>query len=99
MCYGLSQKEYEFIYQTVVVPLKAHGAVIWCFGSRARGTHSRFSDLDLMVESQRDLSSIVAEISDQLVNSNFPYKVDLVELNNFAKSYLDNYNKEKVLFS
>lgn len=82
----------------MVTPLEKHGAVVWCFGSRARGTHQRFSDLDLMIEAEKDLSSIVGEISEQLRESNFPYKVDIVELRNFAKSYYDTYNLEKIVF-
>jgi predicted nucleotidyltransferase len=99
MRFGLSDTEYEFINQTVLLPLTARGATLWCFGSRARGTHQRFSDLDLMVESPLDLHGLVSEISEQLVESDFPYKVDLVELRRFAKSYLENFYRERVLWN
>lgn len=96
--FGLSQEEFEFICQTVVMPLEKHGALVWCFGSRARGDYNRFSDLDLMVEAQVNLGAIVAEILEQLIESNFPFKIDLVELRHFAQSYCDSYHREKVLF-
>jgi predicted nucleotidyltransferase len=98
MRFGLSDTEYEFINQTVVLPLTARGATVWCFGSRARGNHRRFSDLDLMVEGSLDLQGLVGEISEQLVESDFPYKVDLVELRRFAKSYLEDFYRERVLW-
>ena len=99
MKFGLSDSEYEFINQTVVLPLMACGATVWCFGSRARGNHQRFSDLDLMVEGPAEIQSLVAAISEKLLDSNFAYKVDLVELRSFAKSYLENYYRERILWN
>ena len=80
MRFGLSAEEYELIEQTVVLPLAARGAVVWCFGSRARGTQTQFSDLDIMIDCSSDLNSIISEMSEKLIESNFPYKVELVEL-------------------
>ncbi|MEN9825428.1 MAG: hypothetical protein RI953_1173, partial [Pseudomonadota bacterium] len=34
----------------------------------------------------------------QLIESNFPYKVDVVQLRNFAKAYLENFYRERVLW-
>jgi predicted nucleotidyltransferase len=99
MRFGLSAEEYEFIEQTVVLPLAVSGAVVWCFGSRARGNQTQFSDLDLMIDCSSDLNSIISEMSEKLIESNFPYKVDLVELRRFAKSYLENFYRERVLWS
>jgi predicted nucleotidyltransferase len=55
MKFGLSESEFDHITKTVVEPLVLHGAVVWCFGSRARGTHQQFSDLDLMIEGPPDI--------------------------------------------
>lgn len=96
--FGLTPSEYDFIIQTVVEPLEKQGATVWCFGSRARGTHQKFSDLDLMVESEQNLSQLISELSDELVESHFPYKVDLVDLRKFAQSYLSHFYAERVLF-
>jgi predicted nucleotidyltransferase len=98
MRFGLSDSEYAFISKTVVVPLADRGASVWCFGSRARGTHARFSDLDLMVDCPDNLEGFISEISEQLIESDFPYKVDLVELRRFAKSYLEGFFRERVLW-
>jgi predicted nucleotidyltransferase len=99
MKFGLNEKQYEFILKNVVEPLEAQGAIVWCYGSRARGDHHKFSDLDLMVENSLDQFSVIAEIQENLINSNFPFKVDIVRYNDFAESYKPNYQKDKVRFS
>ncbi|MBE9540577.1 MAG: nucleotidyltransferase domain-containing protein [Proteobacteria bacterium] len=38
-------------------PLKNQGANVWIFGSRARGDHQEYSDLDLMVSADIDISA------------------------------------------
>jgi len=98
MKFGLSDEEYHFIHKNVVEPLQEKGATIWCFGSRARGDHQKFSDLDLMVESSEDLSREIGAIQEQLSKSNFPYKVDLVQFREFAESYKEGYFKDRVPF-
>lgn len=98
MTFGLSDSEYQFILMEVVAPIKKMGGRVWCYGSRARGDHRRFSDLDLMVEANRDLSAELSEIREKLSNSNFPYKVDLVLLSEFADSYKAGFEKDKRLF-
>ena len=71
---------------------------VFCFGSRARGDFQKYSDLDLLLETTDDLSSIVGEINEKLIDSNLPYKVDIVCSNNIANSYRAQIEKEKVLF-
>jgi predicted nucleotidyltransferase len=46
----------------VVKPLLALGAEVFVFGSRARGDSQPFSDLDLMIEAETDLSKIVFQV-------------------------------------
>ncbi len=53
---------------------------VWAFGSRATGRYlGRFSDLDLAVE-ERLSPGVRSELLDALDASDFPVKVDLVEL-------------------
>ena len=60
------------------------------------GYHQPYSDLDIMVESSLDLSTLVSFLQEQVTNSNFPYKVDLVEYRDFADSYKAGYQKDKL---
>lgn len=96
MNFGLSQDEFEFLNKELIVPLKSLGAQIWIFGSRARGDHKRYSDIDVMVSSNKELNKLLSERKEFFENSNFPYKLDLVFWNEFADSYKDNFHKEKI---
>ena len=98
MKFGLSENQYDYIQITVCKPLTDLGAKIYCYGSRARGTHTDYSDLDLMVESDTDLNSKIGFIKETLTKSNFPLKVDLVQLVDFAQSYKKQFETEKIPF-
>ncbi len=98
MKFGLTPHEYNYIINSVVEPLKKEGAVVWCYGSRARGDHKEFSDLDLMIESSQKNDALIGLIIEELENSNFPYKVDLVHFSDFADSYKKSYLNDHVIF-
>lgn len=98
MKFGLTDKQYEFIQQQVVKPLRNLGADVFVYGSRARGNYQPFSDLDLMVHSEQDLSKEVSNLSEFLSESQFPYKVDLVLWSQFAESYKEGYLQDRAIF-
>lgn len=98
MKFGLTQEQFDFVIKHVVEPLTNQGAQVYCYGSRARGDHQQYSDLDLMVESNRPLDALIAEILEALQKSNFPLSVDLVNYRNFAESYKPGYLKDRKLF-
>ncbi len=97
MNYGLSEKDYCFIKDALSV-LISKGAIVWCFGSRARGDFHQHSDLDLMVESNVNVEDEIGRLKELFENSFLTIKVDLVDLSCFAKSYLENFEDEKKLF-
>lgn len=98
MNFGLSENDYQLFQNEVVLPLKKTGLNLFIFGSRARGDFKNFSDFDLMYENcvtkEQDLK--VAEVIENLSKSNFPYKVDLVKLEDFSLVYLDSYLKDRI---
>ncbi len=98
MKFGLSEQQYNYIFDEVIKPLEKMNAAVWCFGSRARGDHQRFSDLDLMIEARANLSREIGKILERLQEGNFPFKIDLVQLSDFADSYKTNYMQERVRF-
>ncbi len=53
---------------------------IYLFGSRARGDNTPFSDVDIGFLVNRDISDKLTILKEILEESNFPYKVDLVDL-------------------
>jgi len=98
MKFGLSDQQYHFILEKVVKPIETLQGQVWCYGSRARGDHKPFSDLDLMVECQQDLTKPISQIQELLTESLFPFKVDLVQLRDFADSYKTGYEQDKKVF-
>ncbi len=99
MKYSFTESELKILKDLLLDPLFKKSATIWLFGSRARGDHQKFSDVDILysVPDTLNLSSgYISEIKENLENSNFPYKVDLVDINSLAKSYYDNVMKDRV---
>jgi predicted nucleotidyltransferase len=96
MKFGLTEEQYQYIQKIVIGPLKDQGATVWIFGSRARGDHKEFSDLDLMVGSKEDISSSLGKIQETLEDGNFPFKVDVVLSKDFAESYRESFERDKV---
>ena len=65
------------------------------FGSRARETNTPFSDIDIAVESEKDLSSEINELKELLEESFLPQKVDIVELRKLPEGFKEEIEKEK----
>ncbi len=59
---------------------------VFLFGSRATGKQSIHSDVDLAVVAEEDISRKLPLLKEFLEESNLPYKVDIIDLN--ETSYL-----------
>ena len=57
--------------------LKKYPYTFYAFGSRVKGNHKKFSDLDLCFFEDIP-GNIKAHIDEEFENSDLPYKVDLV---------------------
>ncbi len=58
---------------------------LFLFGSRARGDHSRFSDVDLGIYKKKNLDLKMSLLREILENSNLPFKLAIVVLNDNEK--------------
>ncbi len=99
MKFGLKQKDYDLFLQLVVAPLRVANAKVFIFGSRARGKHHPFSDIDVLyVRSTADRPSAIeiANIQEAVEESQLPIKIDIVAEEDLAKSYREQALKEKV---
>lgn len=96
MIYGLNQKQFDWLEKNILMPLKQKDSKVFCFGSRARNDHHEFSDIDIMAESDQDLSKLIAQLKENAENSNFPYKIDLVSFKDFNPEYLNSYLENRV---
>lgn len=74
--------------------------VVWIFGSRAKGTHSRYSDVDLLIECAALPTDALSNITESLEESPLPYKFDLVDSAKLAPEYAHSVHASKhFLFS
>lgn len=74
-------------------------AKIYLFGSRARGTQSERSDIDIAVDTGRKLKRVqVGEARDMINESHILYKVDIVDFQNISEEMRQHINKEGVLW-
>lgn len=70
---------------------------IWVFGSRAKGTARKFSDLDLLIDTNHQPLHLetMTSLMDDFEESDLPYKVDIVDWNTISDSFRQIIDKEK----
>jgi len=97
MKFGLNESEFDYFQKELVSPLKKIGAKVWVFGSRARGDHHKFSDIDILIESSnKETNTLLSMIRERFEEGNFPYKIDLLLIEDLAQSYKDNVLNDRV---
>ena len=90
MKFGLSADDYKLLLELLAKPINEAypKAKLWVFGSRAKGTHKKYSDIDILIESSAPLSqTFLSELRDRLEESSLPYKVDLVPIQDLPQAY------------
>jgi predicted nucleotidyltransferase len=97
MRWGLEPLDLQLLERLLFEPLKARGARVWIFGSRARGDQKKFSDLDVLFEESNPISLVeLSKIREELEESELPIKVDLVAVKDLAESYRASVMKDRV---
>ena len=95
--FGLSDSEFLFLNENLVKPLKDLGCTVYIFGSRATGQFQKFSDIDLIYNSKNKIEKhILFQLLQKMEDSNFSYKIALVDENVIAASFKDKINREKI---
>jgi len=75
-------------------------ATVWVFGSRAKGTAKKFSDLDFCIKAHQALSLDVASaLSEDFSESDLPWKVDIVDWWRVSDGFRAIIDRDKVLLS
>lgn len=66
------------------------GSHVAVFGSRAKETKKKFSDLDLLIRAERPLSlKTLGQLQEEFTESSLPFRVDIVDAWNVSKEFLD----------
>jgi len=82
----LNEKDRDFILK--VLQKHCPDADYWVFGSRIKGTHRPYSDLDLAVVGQDVIPlSTMFEIKQSFAESDLPFKVDLVDFHQISDEF------------
>ncbi len=80
---------------SVLVP----GATIYLFGSRARGTQSKWSDIDIALEADRPISRFVlGEVMSIFEASNILYKIQVVDINSVNEAMKESILRDRILW-
>lgn len=98
MKFGLSDQQMEILNKLLILPLKNKKAKVYVFGSRTRGKHHPFSDIDILFEespSDPISEAEILKIKDALEESHLAVKVDIVSSKNLAKSFAEIVHNEK----
>lgn len=74
------------------------GHEVWAFGSRAKHTARRYSDLDLAVITHAPLASaVMAELIDDFSDSDLPWKVDVLDWATTSEGFRAIIERDKVV--
>jgi len=86
MKYGLSEDILSLIIKEIKTNLgDTQEPILYLYGSRAKGSHREFSDIDLLLKAQRfDDKSLDVIDFDKL---DIPYKIDFVLDKNLFEAY------------
>jgi len=73
MSLQLEEKYYQIIRQI----LSQYPYQFYAYGSRAKGTANKYSDLDICYQEEVPLA-VISEIRERFTDSNLPFEVELV---------------------
>lgn len=85
--FGLEERHLDFIKETLKKYIPNPNAKFYIFGSRAKGKHREYSDVDIAIDCQDLTGSVKSKLEIEFENSTFPYEVDIVDLNDIKESF------------
>ena len=74
-------------------------AKIYLFGSRARGTATEFSDIDIALDEGKTIDRLrIGEAVAMLNESNIPYKIEIVDMHELPEAMVQQIKKDGILW-
>jgi len=100
LSFGLEQSVANDIRSILINTLKLKNSYsVFVFGSRAIGKHKKYSDLDLWIESDPNLSlANITQLREIFEESEIPIKIDIVTPETCLDDYKDKIQNQKVLW-
>lgn len=97
MNHGIDEESKRKIIAVIAALLPE--AAIYLFGSRARGTHSQWSDIDIALDTGRKISRYeIGELMSMFEASNMPYKVQIVDFHSVSDDMRESILGEKIVW-
>jgi uncharacterized protein len=93
--FGLAENHWQIILSELK-KFQDLGCQVFVFGSRARGDHKPFSDLDVLLKCKESHEVLLSEVREFFEESNIPIKIDIVRDQDLAQSYRTNVDKDLV---
>ena len=82
----LDPKYIDFVKETILAEIP--NVEIFIFGSRTQGKALEYSDIDIALKDKEKISiDTILKLRVKFENSTFPYKVDIVDLNNLKDEF------------
>lgn len=85
--FGLEERHVNFIKETLKKYIPNPSAKFYVFGSRAKGKHKEYSDIDIAIDCPDFTAKTKSKLELEFENSTFPYEVDIIDLNNIEKNF------------
>ncbi len=82
------ENDIHFVEKVLSKYLDSKKNFAFIFGSRAISTASKFSDYDIGIEGEKIDPETYFSIIQEFEDSDFIYKVDLVDFNNVSESFM-----------
>ena len=96
---SISSNALEEAKKIILQGLKGYRVKVLLFGSRATGQASRTSDIDVAVFPREPLPpGVLSTIRQELEDSKIPYSVDLVDMSQLGSAWLENIQRDGILW-
>lgn len=82
-------EEKYIIFIKTIIEKYLNDYELFLFGSRAKGTARKYSDIDIALSAKNLTEQIKNKIEFELENSTLPYKVDVADLNKISNEFRD----------
>ncbi len=94
---GLASRYLDAIQEIIARFFNDTSCIVYLFGSRARGTHTPTSDVDIAVAASEDIGGKLGALREALELSMVPFFVDVVDLSQTTPTFVENVQSEGVV--